>query len=58
VLSKILIGAVAAISMSTAPSWQISKQVSGGSFAEFTAVISIGGNGGWAFDGQGGATAW
>jgi hypothetical protein len=40
------------------PSWQITKQVSGGSFAEFTTVIAIGANGGWAFDGQGGASAW
>jgi hypothetical protein len=40
------------------PSWQIVKQVSGGSFAEFTAVVAIGANGGWAFDGQSGATAW
>jgi hypothetical protein len=58
VLSKILIGALAAVSVATTPSWQITKQVSGGSFAEFTAVIAIGRNGGWAFDGQGGATAW
>jgi hypothetical protein len=52
VLSKILIGALAAVSVATTPSWQITKQVSGGSFAEFTAVIAIGRNGGWAFDGQ------
>jgi hypothetical protein len=41
-----------------APSWQIVKQVSGGSFAEFTAIVTVGRNGGWAFDGQSGATAW
>jgi hypothetical protein len=57
-LTKMLIGAVAAVTVATAPSWQITKQVSGGSFAEFTAVIAIGRDGGWAFDGQGGATAW
>ena len=42
----------------SAPSWQISKQVSGGSFAEFTAVVAVGKTGGWAFDGQSAATAW
>lgn len=56
--TKILIGAVAAVSIASAPSWQVTKQVSGGAFAEFTAVIAIGASGGWAFDGQGGATAW
>jgi hypothetical protein len=45
-------------SAAAGPSWQIVKQVPGGSFAEFTAVIAIGPSGGWAFDGQGGATAW
>jgi hypothetical protein len=68
VFTKMLMGAVAvaasvtvsAVTVSAAarPSWQIIKQVPGGSFAEFTAIIAIGRSGGWAFDGQGGANAW
>jgi hypothetical protein len=48
----------ASVSLSAGSSWQIAKQVSGGSFAEFTAVIATGAASGWAFDGQSGATAW
>ena len=57
-LVKMFIGAVAAVTVAAAPSWQIVKQVSGGTFAEFTAVLATGQNSGWAFDGQAGATAW
>jgi hypothetical protein len=40
------------------PSWQVVKQATGGSFAEFTAITAAGRNSVWAFDGQSGATAW
>jgi hypothetical protein len=39
-------------------SWQVVKQVTGGSFAEFTAITAAGPGSAWAFDGQQGATAW
>jgi hypothetical protein len=51
-------GALAGGALAGGPSWHVAKQVSGGSFAEFTAVVAVGRNGGWAFDGQSGATAW
>jgi hypothetical protein len=39
-------------------SWQVVKQVTGGSFAEVTAITAAGPHSAWAFDGQQGATAW
>ena len=62
-LTKMMLGVAAvattaAVSLSGGPSWHITKRVSGGSFAEFTAIVATGSNGGWAFDGQSGATAW
>jgi hypothetical protein len=51
-------GALAA--SSSGPSWQFVKHVHSGSNGDFTAVVAVGKNGGWAFNGNGFAkpTAW
>jgi hypothetical protein len=41
-----------------AASWRVVKQLRGGAFPAITAVVTVGRNGGWAFDGQGSPTAW
>lgn len=56
-LAKLLATALLAAT-STTPSWHVVTHVTGGSFAEFTAITAAGRNTAWAFDGQQGATAW
>jgi hypothetical protein len=56
--TALLASTATALTTSSTPSWQVVKQVTGGSFAEFTAITAAGRNNAWAFDGQQGATAW
>src|SRR5580658_6824726 len=63
ILTAVAVAATATLAVtSTAsggtPSWQVARQVPGGTFAEFTAMTAAGSGTAWAFDGQQGATAW
>jgi hypothetical protein len=42
----------------TGPSWQFVKHVHSGGNGDFTAVVAVGKNGGWAFNGISKPTAW
>jgi hypothetical protein len=56
--AALLASTATALTSSSTPAWQVVKQVTGGSFAEFTAITAAGRNTAWAFDGQQGTTAW
>lgn len=51
-------GVASASASGSAASWRIVKQVHSGSLGNFTAVIAVGRNGGWAFNGIQTPTAW
>jgi hypothetical protein len=53
-----LAGGASALAATPAASWHIVKRVHSGASGDVTAVVAVGKNGGWAFNGLSGPTAW